>query len=224
MRHEENDRRKAPLGGTSREWDLLYAILDRRQRQQHEGTTRSGNQDITGKKIHHEGREEEGSDTFSREGSRAWDGPHSGAARRLAGEERTQDSADIAGDADEELFGGDKIHIPTFAEVVDALKANPWEAPTAFRPSVSLCGQLHSPFDSVIPFERLQVCGGAGVAAVGIDCFGRDPGVFTSRSWLLFILLLSEAVNTVKPTGIFKRVLSCRGNISDMMIHLRYDD
>ncbi|CAM9555173.1 unnamed protein product [Ectocarpus sp. 12 AP-2014] len=52
--------------------------------------------------------------------------------------------------------GGDAVRIPTFGEVLEALKTDVWSAPVAFRPVSSLCGQRSSPFDSVIPFERLQ--------------------------------------------------------------------
>lgn len=72
--------------------------------------------------------------------------------------EITQGSYNAAEDAGGELFGGGVVHIPTFAEVVDALTDDPWKAPAAFRPLASLCGQQNSPFDSVIPFERLEVC------------------------------------------------------------------
>ena len=48
--------------------------------------------------------------------------------------------------------------VPTFEELVDLLVADEWAAPSAFRPSASLCGMCQSPFDTVIPFETLQVC------------------------------------------------------------------
>ncbi|CAB1117046.1 unnamed protein product [Ectocarpus sp. CCAP 1310/34] len=52
--------------------------------------------------------------------------------------------------------GSDAVRIPTLVEVLEALKTDVWSAPVAFRPVSSLCGQRSSPFDSVIPFERLQ--------------------------------------------------------------------
>ncbi|CAN0169613.1 unnamed protein product [Ectocarpus fasciculatus] len=80
--------------------------------------------------------EEEGGRRFFWQGPGGWDGP--GAA-----------GEDGGGD-------GDGVSIPSFAEVVEALKADVWAGPVAFRPVASLCGQRNSPFDSVIPFERLQ--------------------------------------------------------------------
>ncbi|CAB1121525.1 unnamed protein product [Ectocarpus sp. CCAP 1310/34] len=52
--------------------------------------------------------------------------------------------------------GGDAVRVPTLVEVLEALRTDVWSAPVAFRPVSSLCGQRSSPFDSVIPFERLQ--------------------------------------------------------------------
>lgn len=158
VRHEEQDERQARVGGTRIEWEFLDTILEKRQRQQHGRATRSGNEKITEKDIRNEREDEEEGGEFSWEGSGGSDGPNMGPARRLAGEEIVQDSAAVAGNAGTEVPGGDADHIPTLAEVVDALKDVPWKAPTAFRPLVSLCGQMHSPFDSIIPFERLQVC------------------------------------------------------------------
>lgn len=48
--------------------------------------------------------------------------------------------------------------VPTFYELVDLLAADIWAAPSAFRPAASLCGMWQSPFDTIIPFESLQVC------------------------------------------------------------------
>ena len=47
--------------------------------------------------------------------------------------------------------------VPTFEEVLDLLAADIWAAPSAFRPAASLCGMWQSPFDTIIPFETLQV-------------------------------------------------------------------
>eukprot|EP00903_Cladosiphon_okamuranus_P010491 g9923.t1 len=151
MQHDQSDRAKPPLGFTStnREWVLLDAIRERRRRKEHGHRARSENKDVSAKNTHGQGSEDGDSGPFSWEG---WDG----AARRLAGGEGSQDSSDTAGDAGDEFFRDDGVRIPTFVEVVDALKDEPWKAPTAFRSAASLCGQLESPFDSVIPFERLQ--------------------------------------------------------------------
>lgn len=48
--------------------------------------------------------------------------------------------------------------VPTFGELLDLLTAHVWAAPSAFRPAASLCGMWQSPFDTIIPFETLQVC------------------------------------------------------------------
>ncbi len=52
----------------------------------------------------------------------------------------------------------DRLDVPTFKELVQALRVKVFRAPTAFRPAASLCGQNFSQFDVAIPFERLQVC------------------------------------------------------------------
>lgn len=115
-----------------------------------------------------EADEEEGdSGLLSREGWGGWDGPFEDAEQRSGGGETADGHANRALDAGGLLLRGGTVRIPTFAEVVDALKVKPWRAPTAFRPAAALCGHLNSPFDSVIPFERLQVCGLPSCAAVG---------------------------------------------------------
>ena len=48
--------------------------------------------------------------------------------------------------------------VPTFEELLELLEGRPWAAPSAFRPAASLCGMGLSPFDTIIPFETLQVC------------------------------------------------------------------
>lgn len=48
--------------------------------------------------------------------------------------------------------------VPTFEELLDLLASDVWVAPSAFRPAASLCGMWQSPFDTIIPFETLQVC------------------------------------------------------------------
>jgi len=47
--------------------------------------------------------------------------------------------------------------VPTFKELVEALRVDVYATPAAFRPTSSLCGQNFTQFDAIIPFERLQV-------------------------------------------------------------------
>lgn len=47
--------------------------------------------------------------------------------------------------------------IPTFAELVDSLVQNLSGAPSAFQPVSTMCGLSYSTFDSIVPFETLQV-------------------------------------------------------------------
>lgn len=49
-------------------------------------------------------------------------------------------------------------NVPTFEELLDLLTPHIWAAPSAFRPTASLCGMWQSPFDAIIPFEKLKVC------------------------------------------------------------------
>ena len=48
--------------------------------------------------------------------------------------------------------------VPTFEELLHMLEDNLLTAPSALRPAASLCGMGMSPFDTIIPFETLQVC------------------------------------------------------------------
>lgn len=48
--------------------------------------------------------------------------------------------------------------VPTFEELIHMLEDNSLTAPSALRPAASLCGMQFSPFDTIIPFETLQVC------------------------------------------------------------------
>lgn len=95
---------------------------------------------------------------FFWEGPGGWNGP--AAAERTTGIRESGGGVGggwtAAGDGDRG-DGGVEAGIPTFSEVLVALKKDMWSAPVAFRPAVSLCGQRNSPFDSIIPFERLQV-------------------------------------------------------------------
>ncbi|CAM9540049.1 unnamed protein product, partial [Ectocarpus fasciculatus] len=80
-------------------------------------------------------------------------------------------------DNDDVGDGGDAVRMPTFMEVLEALKTDVWSAPVAFRPVASLCGQRSSPFDSVIPFERLQTTSTEVVKSLPGDVwqlFGRS--------------------------------------------------
>lgn len=56
--------------------------------------------------------------------------------------------------------------LPTFLDLVEALENSMPIAPPAFRPISSLCGMRHSPFDSVIPFETLQVRRNSSICTV----------------------------------------------------------
>lgn len=47
--------------------------------------------------------------------------------------------------------------IPTLVDVVEVLGTHMWSSPTAFHPMSSLCGAQFSLFDSIVPFEDLQV-------------------------------------------------------------------
>lgn len=49
------------------------------------------------------------------------------------------------------------ITIPSIAEVLEALEANNPNTPQAFRPMSTMCGMSKSPFDTIVPFETLQV-------------------------------------------------------------------
>ncbi|CAM9342695.1 unnamed protein product, partial [Ectocarpus sp. 13 AM-2016] len=104
--------------------------------------------------LRHREMEEGAERRFFWQGSGGWDG--TGAAGEDGGDRSAVGGGgggggDGGGDGD-----GDDIGVPTFVEVVETLKADVWGGPVAFRPAVSLCGQRNSPFDSVIPFERLQ--------------------------------------------------------------------
>ena len=51
----------------------------------------------------------------------------------------------------------DADNLPSFAQVVEGLLNGTFSMSPAFRPLSNLCGIRYSPFDVVIPFERLQV-------------------------------------------------------------------
>lgn len=57
--------------------------------------------------------------------------------------------------------GTHSVVVPTFPELVDILTRAMSIAPVAFKPMSGMCGIGQSPFDTVIPFETLQVCGAA---------------------------------------------------------------
>ena len=82
--------------------------------------------------------------------------------------------------------------VPTFSDLVEALEASMASAPTAFRPISKLCGMIMSPFDSVIPFETLQVRGKHGV---GVSSPARPSPLFGVGT--MYILNLSGALGMV---------------------------
>eukprot|EP00903_Cladosiphon_okamuranus_P010490 g9922.t1 len=140
------------FGGTSSEWELFDVILEHRRHRQEGGTARSGNDPAMTVKndIHQEAHEEKG-DSWD-----GWNDPFEDAEQPPGGGEWAEGHANRALDAGDSLLRDGVVFFPTFAEVVEALKDKPWKAPAAFRPIVSLCGMRNSPFDSIIPFERLQ--------------------------------------------------------------------
>ncbi|CAM9890433.1 unnamed protein product, partial [Scytosiphon promiscuus] len=147
--------------GTKGDWDFFDAIVDERWRRRREGRRRRRSQ--LQQQQQREGEEEaetvEGGEVWFWEGPGGWNGPI-GAAAAAAEEEQTASVGNSGDHADGGGGGGGygtvEVGIPTFLEVLDALKAGIWNAPVAFRPAVSMCGQRNSPFDSIIPFERLQ--------------------------------------------------------------------
>eukprot|EP00904_Undaria_pinnatifida_P008809 jgi/Undpi1/5058/HiC_scaffold_19.g08410.m1 len=62
-----------------------------------------------------------------------------------------------SGDGSRSLQDGAVPPVPTFEELLELLEPDIWAAPSAFRPAASLCGMWQSPFDTIIPFETLQV-------------------------------------------------------------------
>ena len=92
-----------------------------------------------------------------------------GAEQDLPDEATNRKERTPGGDGEERMLGGRRemqrsSHyaavptVPTFDELVDLLVADEWPAPSAFRPSASLCGMRQSPFGTIIPFKTLQVC------------------------------------------------------------------
>lgn len=90
------------------------------------------------------------------EGSR---GDHMRRVGRNTLEERNKmaDAERIDKDATGREGGGHHVVVPTLEEVVNALETSLSKPPVAFRPMSSLCGMQQSPFDTIIPFETLQV-------------------------------------------------------------------
>ena len=98
--------------------------------------------------------------------------------RGLAGDEPEQQQAEVAGHQETPAWGESPGRnggreggngsrslqdpppptVPTFEELLNLLEGRPWAASSAFRPAASLCGMRLSPFDTIIPFETLQVC------------------------------------------------------------------
>ena len=111
--------------------------------------------------------------------------------RRLSGEGERQDDGEV-------LLGDDSaVGIPTFAEVVDARSRTARGKPRWLSGrSWWACADIstHSPFDSVIPFERLQVGGCTrarcvefpAVSYVGmVRCVGYSRRVMFFRFFLV---------------------------------------
>ena len=73
------------------------------------------------------------------------------------GEGSEREGPSTSGDALPGMQGGAVPPVPTFEELLDLLAVDLWAAPSAFRPAASLCGMWKSPFDTIIPFESLQV-------------------------------------------------------------------
>lgn len=102
-------------------------------------------------------------------------------ARRGEGQEKEGGDVDLGGVSrketeqpplDEEAGEGNRaravaesgmhsVVVPTFPEFVDLLTRAMSIAPVAFKPMSGMCGIRQSPFDTVITFETLQVCGAA---------------------------------------------------------------
>ena len=77
---------------------------------------------------------------------------------RTVGEDDEGEGPTTSGGALRGLQDSTMPTVPTFEELLDFLAAEIWTAPSAFRPAASLCGMWQSPFDTIIPFETLQVC------------------------------------------------------------------
>lgn len=73
------------------------------------------------------------------------------ASKSTGGEDEEQEQ-----DLEEGNEGGVEL-LETFEEFVKRLERSMSSAPSAFRPWSSLCGLKHAEFESIIPFETLQV-------------------------------------------------------------------
>lgn len=62
-----------------------------------------------------------------------------------------------SGHGPHDLHNGTVPPVPTFEELLDLLETEIWAVPSALRPTASLCGMRQSPFDTIVPFENLQV-------------------------------------------------------------------
>ena len=81
------------------------------------------------------------------------------------GEIRGRKEGGAGGNGSRSLHDSPVPTVPTFEELLNLLEGRPWAAPSAFRPAASLCGMGLSPFDTIIPFETLQVCRGPQIGA-----------------------------------------------------------
>lgn len=88
--------------------------------------------------------------------------PEAGEHRRprTVGENEEREGSTTSGDESRSLQDATIPAVPTFKELLGLLAADIWAAPSAFKPAASLCGMEQSPFDTIIPFETLQVCKG----------------------------------------------------------------
>lgn len=116
-------------------------------------------------------REERADETGTRTAGRE-DEQRGGARDSQGGRDGSADGARLDKDAEGGLrAGSDADVIPTFEELVDALETSFPKLPAAFRPMSTLCGMRPSSFDTIVPFETLQVqyeCVGMHVIGGGV--------------------------------------------------------
>lgn len=102
-------------------------------------------------------REERGDETGATTGDRE-DEKRGGARDSQGGRDDSADGARLDNHAEGGWrAGSDAKVIPTFEELVDALDTSVSKPPAAFRPMSTLCGMKASSFDTIVPFETLQV-------------------------------------------------------------------
>lgn len=74
------------------------------------------------------------------------------------GEKNKRKRGGESGHRSRQLRDDTSSNAPSFEEMLKMLEVHSWAAPAAFRPAARTCGMGQSPFDSIIPFETLQVC------------------------------------------------------------------